>query len=331
MIPFKKLVLPTDTKDQVAALLDSGMIGLGNEVFEFEKSLAHFVGSKYVIAVDSCTSALMLSLRWQYLQEGKTKIQIPSMTVPLVPAAAIEAGHDIEFTDHIDWVGSAYLLGNSPVIDSAHELEKDSFNVITERLNVPKDKAKVCFSFYPTKNIGSADGGAIATNDDEFAQWARSISTYGRNQKDKYQNSWDYDIEIVGYKRHYTNLQAVICHIQLDWLPERNTERARIRDTFNSAFGFNNKSLYLYRIKVENRDKFIAYMNDKGIQCGVHFKPLHLMHAYQKTEFAPGSHRTVVENEYGYTVSLPFWYGMGDLDIAEIIEAVKQSPYKIAR
>src|SRR3989344_9500183 len=201
MIPFKKINLGQAYKD-LKPLFKSGLIGLGNTVFEFEKELADYVGSKYVIALDSCTSALFLSLLYE-AERGLTEVSIPSMTVPLVANACLEAGLKIKFNDHTDWVGSAYDIIGSNIVDSAHQLDRGQYKFFMGK--------KLCFSFYPTKTIGSADGGAIATDDEDFANWVRSVSTYGRDQKSERGNSWDYDVQMFGYKRHYTNLQAAIC------------------------------------------------------------------------------------------------------------------------
>lgn len=321
-IPFKKLSLGDEEMARIEPLVREGMIGLGGKVFEFEQALAKYVGAKYAIALDSCTSALFLALLWERQQAEKdqkeaVEVGIPSMTVPLVAAAAIEAGRRIYYTDDTDWVGNAYNLVGTNVFDSAHQLERDQF----VKMELSND-AKLCFSFYPTKSIGSADGGAIATNDEEFAKWARSISTYGRNQGSKYGNSWDYEVELIGYKRHYTNLQAVICHAQLDRLDDTNFNRKVIRDYYNGSFGLENTSLYLYRMTVPNREDFLKFMDEKNIECGVHFKPLHMMKAY--AGFEVRGNKEKIEEDYACTVSLPFFGSMTGEQVEAVVAAVKE-------
>lgn len=122
MIPFKKINLGKAYKE-IKPLFKSGAIGLGNVVFEFEKQLARFVGSKYVVTLDSCTSALFFSLKFEKNQ-GLKEVSIPSMTVPLVANACVEAGLKIRFNDHTDWVGSAYDIIGSNMVDSAHQLDR---------------------------------------------------------------------------------------------------------------------------------------------------------------------------------------------------------------
>lgn len=317
MIPFKKINLGEADK-AIKPLLDSGYIGLGNVVYEFEQELAAYVGAEEVVAFDSCTSALFISLLWEKMQ-GRVDINnvsIPSMTVPLVASAVNEAGLQFTFNDATEWVGSAYQILGTKVWDSAHELIASQY-----LRHVDDPQTKVCFSFYPTKTIGSADGGAVATNDKEFAEWARKIITYGRNQKKKYANSWDYDIEMFGYKRHWTNLQAAIALEQLRRLPETSRARRFIRDRYNDAFGLENVSEYLYRIDVEKRDEFIERMKLRGIECGVHFKPLHMMTPFQNIEV---KNREKVEQAYSKTVSLPFYDTMTMMELDQVISAVKE-------
>lgn len=315
-IPFKQLDFSSSIP-AVKELLKSGFIGLGNTVFEFEQELAKYLGAKYVIATDSCTSALFVSLKFEALQRGILDVVIPSMTVPLVAAAVIESGHRLLFNDNTGWVGNAYRLKGTNVYDSAHELRRDQCVGMA-----PVDK--YCFSFYPTKPIGSADGGAIATDDPIFAKWARSIISYGRNQEQKYQNSWEYEVDLIGYKRHYTNLQAAICLDQLRYLDVTNNRRQKIINNFNAAFDLNNNSLYLYRINVSNRDKFIRVMREKGIECGVHFKPLHMFKAYSNIPFTQESDHIKIEDAYETTVSLPLFEGLTMAEQEYIIQNVKQ-------
>lgn len=312
-IPFKKINLGKVYKD-LKPLFKSGLIGLGDVVFEFEKELAGYVGSKYVVAVDSCTSALFLSLKFEKNQ-GLKEVSIPSMTVPLVANACLEAGLRIKFHGQTDWVGSAYDITLSNVVDSAHQLQRGQYKYFKGK--------KLCFSFYPTKTIGSADGGAIATDDGEFANWVRSVSTYGRDQKSHRGNSWDYDVLMFGYKRHYTNLQAAICLEQLRRLDETNTRRKRIVSIYNKALGYRNKSDYLYRINMEDRDGFIQYAAKFGVECGVHFKPLHLMKPFQKIPMSKKD-KINVEKAYKKTVSLPFYDTMTDEEINKVISLIKK-------
>jgi len=317
MIPLIKLPTNKDDAKAVADVVMGKNIGLGEKVFEFEKKLAKFAGSKYAVALDSCTSALFLSVKYITEEVGGwgIVIGIPSMTVPLVANAIMEARARLVFTDDIDWVGTSYNLQGTNIYDSAHELYRGCFK------KYPKGST-VCLSFYPTKPLGSADGGAILTDDKAFADWVRSISCYGRNQKSKYQNSWEYEVEMVGYKRHYTNLQAALCMSQLSRLDNTNKVRGVIRDAYNEAFGLNNTSDYLYRLFIPKRDAFVKHMKKNGMTCGVHYKPMHMMKAYDDISLV-GDVEKVVKG-YNETVSIPFYAGMLSEEIVKVIKFTKE-------
>lgn len=324
-IPFKKINLG-NSLELIKPLIESGFIGLGNGVYDTEKALATYVGAKEVVLLDSCTSALFLALKYDQMKaKGNLTISAPSMTVPLAVNAVLEAGCNLVFDTRTSWVGRYYQMVGSTVVDSAHELRRNQYPEIVKEFG---EDAKLCFSFYPTKTIGSADGGAIATNDSDFAQWVRSAATYGRNQGTKYQNSWDYDVNMIGYKRHYTNLQAAIVMEQLKRLDETNAKRQSVVARYNEAFGLDNKSDYLYRIEIENgkRDEFIQYMLDNGVECGVHFKPLHLMTPFSDIEVYNNNFpntegaKEKVEADYAKTVSLPLYDLLTDEEVERVID-----------
>lgn len=312
MIRFKHINLGNSYK-ALKPYFDSGFIGLGDAVFMFEKELAEHAHSKYALAVNSCTSALFLSLLWEK-NHGLEKVSIPSMTVPLVVSAALQAGLEIEFNDDTDWVGGMCALEGSSVLDSAHQVDRGDYDYMS-------NEVKLCYSFYPTKTIGSADGGAIVTNDKDFIEWARSASVYGRNQQAKRENSWDYEIDKLGYKLNWNNLQAVIALEQLRRLDQTNQNREEIVKKYNHAFDLLNDSDYLYRINVRDRDRFLQYMLENGVECGVHFKPLHLMDPFKDIKVY---NRAQIERAYEQTVSLPLHDSLTDEDIQRIIVLVKE-------
>jgi dTDP-4-amino-4,6-dideoxygalactose transaminase len=325
MIPFKKINLGK-SYEEIKPLFESGRIGLGKITEQFENELAEYVGAKHVIAVNSCTSALIISLVWAWKKEMSLDITIPSMTMALVPNAVIQAGLGLIFNDNVDWVGGRYPLEGSKVIDSAHRLRKNDFVGLDP-------KTKLCYSFYPTKVIGSIDGGAIATSDDDFAKWARSYILYGRNQEVGNKNSWEYEITGFGGKFNYNDVQSAICLEQLHRLDETNAKRQRIAKLFDEEFSkfddifVKNDSDYLYRINVQDRDNFLKYMLENGVECGVHFMPLHMMKPFEYVKVKGKSQdkyiRADIEKAYSKTVSLPFYDLMTDEDVKIIINLVK--------
>lgn len=314
MIPFKKLPIGREDFKAVEEVMNAKSLSMGRFVAQFEDAFAEYVGAKYAIAVNSCTSALYLCLEYIYeLTNGwEQPISIPSMTVPLVANAVIHSGHDLTFVDHVAWVGGAYQLYNTRIVDSAHEIRQNQ--------DYSFDDHWVCYSFYPTKPICSAEGGMICTNDEDAADWLKKARWYGRNEGSSHtKNSWEYTIEFPGWKMNMTDIQAAIALSQLKKLPKLNKERRRVRDRYNKNLGPLNCSLYLYRINVESRDNFIKWMSGNGVMCGVHFAPLHKMEAYKDCQCEP-MHKTM--EEYRTTVSLPFYDSLLDSEVDRICELV---------
>jgi dTDP-4-amino-4,6-dideoxygalactose transaminase len=238
-------------------------------------------------------------------------VKIPSMTVPLVANTIIHAGEQIHFVDEHNWVGRSYELAPYNIIDSAHEVSRGQFL----RHN---DETLLCFSFYPTKPITSCEGGMICTNDLKAVEWLRKARFYGRNSDSSIcKNSWEYDIEFPGWKMNMTEIQAAICLEQLHKLPKIDKKRQDVVDFYNEKFNLANMSLYLYRLNVVNRDGFVKYMSANGVECGVHFRPLHLMKPFANCEKDDLSQTEIVGQ---MTVSLPLYDTLFIGDMHKIVE-----------
>jgi len=134
----------------------------------FEQKVARYAGSKYAVAVDSCTNAMFLCLK--YLQ-AKGKITIPNKTYLSVPQLIIHAGCSVEFSD-TEWKGT-YRLEPYPVIDSATRFTKDMYTSGTYQ----------CLSFHIRKILPIAKGGMILTDDKSAVEWFKLAEYEGRNRR----------------------------------------------------------------------------------------------------------------------------------------------------
>lgn len=316
MIPFKKLNLG-NSYDLLKPLFENGQMGEGKIVAEFEEELAKYVGAKHVIAVSSCTAAIYISCLWEKMHGAKS-VSIPSMTMALVPNAILQSGLEIShFNGDVDWVGDRYYIGGTNIIDSAHRVSEGDFEGLP-------DDTKICYSFYPTKVIGSIDGGAIATNDSEFAYWCKSFIHYGRRERlDNSRNSWEYEVVQEGGKYNWNDPQALIALEQLRRIAETKAELGMVRHTYNEAFDYDNLSDYLYRIVVKDRDGFMEYMQNNGVQCGIHFKPLHQMKPFEHIKITLKD-RNRVEATYKHIVSIPYFDLISNEDLEKVIDLVKR-------
>lgn len=146
----------------------------------FEEALARYTGAPYVVALDSCTSALRLVLTWfrERLPEGvspDTPLRIPQLTYRSVAMSALETGWRVELRNDRWWGG--YQLWPLPVWDSACHIAKGMWAAPGHML---------CLSFHSRKPLAIGRGGAILHDDPEFDTWARQLrfSGWGEEQYD---------------------------------------------------------------------------------------------------------------------------------------------------
>jgi len=309
IIPFFKLSIDEREIDEVIRVLKKGYLTQGKEVRFFEKEFSKYVGSKYAIAVDSCTNGLFLSLKYNGIGPGDI-VTIPSLTFASVANVILQIGAKIEWEDKV-YVGHAYYLKNNrpfKIVDSAHQIERSLCHDFRGAL--------VNFSFYPTKQISSCEGGMICTNDHYAMEFLEECRWHGRHG-----GGYNYAINRIGYKFNMTDIQAVMAAVQLRKLDDMNRKRRQVVAYYNRELGEAVESLHLYTIDVDNRDEFIAFMDNKGINCSVHYyTPLHLQPAYKEFKTC----LPFTEAKAAHTVSLPLYPDMTIEECDDVIAAVKE-------
>mgnify|MGYP001560582433 CR=1 FL=1 len=142
-------------------------------VRNFEEAVAEYTGAPYVVAVNSCTMALLLACKW-YKDALYTKksISIPKRTYVSVPMSIKHAGFDVEFRDG-EWLGS-YQLSPLPVWDSARYFTQGMYHLFSLGM--------VCVSFHATKILGDTQGGAILLSDPTAYEWLKRMRFDGRTE-----------------------------------------------------------------------------------------------------------------------------------------------------
>jgi dTDP-4-amino-4,6-dideoxygalactose transaminase len=304
MIPFNKPTFGQEEEDALIRVLRTGHLTAGKEVQAFEKEFAEYIGAPYVVAVDSCTNALWLSLRYER-RNGPREIGCPGMTFASVAHTIVQNDHGLTFTDEYH-AGSAYQLRNTNIWDCAHQIERGMY----------KKGTTMCFSFYPNKVLSSAEGGAIATDDPEMVEWLKGARWNGR-----YARSFsDYDIKFAGWKMNMTDIQACLVREQLKKLDSFNSRRAEIKAEYDKHFTQVNEWHYLYVVEVDNRDEFLKKMSDSGVECSFHYKPLYEQPAYQDLK----ADYYYLDSIKDRIVTLPLYPALTNNDVAQIIGLTKQ-------
>lgn len=276
-------------------------------VDDFENKFANYVGAKYACSINSATNAIFLL----FLNKGIT-VDVPSMIPPVVLNALITSGNKINFIDDTDWVGGSYVLhefDDYKVIDSAQRVDKNQFK------NEANDNDIMFFSFYPTKPIGSCDGGMIVSNDYKKIQWLKEAVMNGMSYSE---NNWDRTIKFPGYKMYMNSIQAYIANENFYLLESNKSKLKYIRDYYNNNLKLNNISDHLYRINVDNNSSFIKYMFDNKIMCGIHYSSQHNNIVYTKEKFDCKNSEIMSTK----TVSIPFNPTLSNKDLDQVIKKI---------
>ena len=279
----------------------------GHYVQELEENFASYVGAKYACALNSATSAIFLSTL-----NKNALFNVPSIIPPVVVNAIINAGNKYQFIDNIDWVGSSYILhdfGDYKIIDSAQRVDRNQF-----LLEASNDDLMI-FSFYPTKPVGSIDGGIVVSNCKDKIRYLKEASLNGMSYNE---NNWERNILFPGWKMYMNSFQAFIALQNLERFENKKERLQEVRNFYDKSFELNSNGHHLYRLNIENRDEFIKKMYDSGIMCGIHYNALHKHPVYfiepqslQKSELCDRK-----------TVSIPYHEKLSKQDVEKIVQYV---------
>lgn len=158
-------------------------------VEEFEHTIASLAGSKYAVAVDCCTNALFLCLK--YINQINETITIPKHTYIGVPSSIRNAGYKVSFED-LEWSG-VYQLKPLPIFDGALRFRQNMYQ-----------GGFHCLSFHIKKHLKIGRGGMILTDDKEASDWFKLARFNGRNPVEHLAD----DFKMIGWNYYMTNYDA---------------------------------------------------------------------------------------------------------------------------
>ena len=303
----------------------------GPKLRKFESKIAEYTGCKYTIAVSNATSALYLSLLSMGIKKGDEVI-IPDMTFVATANAVLATGAepvivDIDETLNISIKDVIKKINSKtkaiiPVHLAGYPCKMQEIMKISKKYNliVIEDCAQAlgtfyknkhvgtfgktgCFSFYPTKNITTIEGGAIITNSQKIAKKIASLRNHGITktliQREKANRPWEYDITHFGYNFRLDEIRSTLGISQLDRFSDIVKRRIKAALYYNKELSkikgieiipYESKKnhayhLYIIRIKKSyglSRDKLHEKLFDCGIKTTVHYKPLHTFSMFKK-------------------------------------------------
>ena len=141
-----------------------------------------------------------------------------------------------------------------------------------------------------------------------------------RSVEERYTGLPYYSVEVAIGGKDNIDILAAIGIEQLKKLPKFEKRREEIRDKYNEAFNLNRVGTHIYYLLVEERDKFVEYLKEKGIQTSIFYFPLHQQPAYKKYATSP---LPVTEWASERCVALPIYPLLSDKDVDYVIGAVK--------
>lgn len=177
-------------------------------VAEFERRVAEYAGSKYAVAVDCCTNAIFLSLKFWQQQDWNEVVTIPARTYVSVPMAVLHAGGAVMFDDR-QWSG-VYQLKPYPIWDGAKRFRRGMYG-----------GGLHCLSFHTKKILNIGRGGMILTDDADAVAWLKKARYDGREEK-PYGSS---EITTLGWHAYMTPEQAARGLTLLDAVNDYNEDQ----------------------------------------------------------------------------------------------------------
>lgn len=355
MIPIAKPLLGTEEKKAVNEVIDSGMIAYGPKTKKFEEEFAKFVGVKHAVATPSGTTALHLGLLSLGVQPGDEVI-LPSFSFIASANAVLFCGAKPVFCDvnkdtfNIDPVKvkefisdktkaimPVHLYGQAadmnPLQEIADEYDLKIIGDACQSHGAMYDDQMVgsfgdleCFSFYPTKNMTTGEGGMVTTDDSDLYEQLNSLRNHGRMK-----TQWGYEHDRVGYNYRMTDLAAAIGLVQLKKLPgfiQKRRENAFYYDEHldqvkTPVVMDNAKHVYhQYTIQYDDRETLLKELKKRDIGFGIYYpKPLHLYPHLQ--QFA---HNDLKISEYlsDVSLSLPVHPALTNEDVETVVSTVNE-------
>jgi perosamine synthetase len=291
MIPIAKPYFKVEEARAAYDAVLSGWVTQGPKVHEFEEAFAKYVGSKYAVAVSSCTTALHLALIVAGIK-SEDEVICPSLSfiatansIRYTGAKPVFAEVD-DLTYNMDAKHTESLITpKTKAILIVHQMgfpaDIDAFKQLCKKYNLQliEDAAcavgssykgkkigshsdLVCFSFHPRKVITTGDGGMITTSNEEYYNRLKRLRQHGMSVSDRVRHSSTKVIfeeyTELGYNYRMTDIQAAIGIAQLNKLDWIVSERRKIAEKYNNAF-ININCLHIPFEKNENISNYQSY------------------------------------------------------------------------
>lgn len=334
-LPFNKYSFDEKEKQAVLNVLESDWITTGPKTKEFEKLFADYIGCKHAIALNSCTAGLHISLIAYDIKEGDEVI-VPDITFTATANVVVHTGatpiiadidpktlnisiEDIKkkISPKTKAIIVVHMAGQPCDMDAINHIARENNLIVIEdaahateswykNKKIGNISTVTAFSFYATKNLSTAEGGMLTTNDDALAEKLRILSLHGLSKDawKRYSNEGykHYDVVLPGFKYNMTDIQAALGIEQLKKLEQFGKIRKQYKELYDSLLEdipeielveeidniVHARHLYIIKLKIDklkvSRDQLMNMMMEQNVGVSVHFIALH-KHSYYKNRF----------------------------------------------
>src|SRR5271156_918455 len=350
-----------ELRDEILPTLDrvcqAATFVQGPEVEAFEREFADFCGIKHCVALSSGTAALHLGLLAPGVQSGDDVITTPNsflatpeptpfsgaprgfVVLNPAPANLVPRLSEASTTPCTRAILPVHLYGRPADMDPIREIAarhhlrilEDAAQAHAARYRAQRVGslgAAAAFSFYPTKNLGAyGEGGALTTNDDAIAKFARAARSHGQTAR--------YEHEFPGYNYRMHGFQGAVLRIKLRHLHAWTETRREIAKEYRRLLEGARLEMpqddprdecvyHQFVIYVNNRNSVITQLAARGIDTVVHSpKPIHLQPAYCTLGYPAGTFPHA-ERACERVLSLPIFPSMTPEQIDYVATAVLQ-------
>ncbi len=371
-IPLADVDFDHEELEAVEAVLRSKWLTMGEITQQFERDFSEFTAIEHSVAVSNCTAGLHLAMVVLGVGEGDEVI-VPSLSFVATANAVRYTGATPVFAD----IGGSEDLDISVVsIESritprtkvimvmhyggyACDMEAIVGLARERGLFVVEDAAHAagsslkgrhlggwgdigCFSFFPNKNMTTAEGGIAATNDEELAHKMRLLRSHGMTTItwDRHKgHAWSYDVVELGYNYRIDEIRSALGVAQLKKLRKNNMIRRLLTEEYWRVLGEEVPAVRLpfWRHRGESachlmavllpegtdRTMVMERMKQRGIQTSIHYPPIHQFSYYQRQ--GGGQSLEITENVAKCELTLPLFPGMEAADVREVVDGLREA------
>ncbi len=368
MIKFSKLNIKNTDLHLVSNVIKSGWLSHGKYTSKLERKFCDYTGAKYSIAVSSCTAALHLSCLAANLKTGDEVI-VPSQSHTATSHAVEYTGAKPIFVDTEKYTGNininniikkitkktkaiiiVHMNGKACDMNSilkickAHNLKliEDCAHSLGSYYRNKKHLGNYgisgCFSFYPTKQITSGEGGMIITNNKKFYKIAKKLRAFGiDNDPSRRKLAGHYDVKYLGFNYRLTEFQACLAYQQLSRYKRNLKIRRKNAHLYFNQFKNNknifiddfdeNNSYFLCQIILKSkkiRNGLLNILKQKKIGHSIHYaKPLPSLYYYKKKYNIPKENYKDSKFYSDRVLSLPVYNLLKEKEIRKICLIIK--------